>query len=410
MKLKILHISTRDTGGAGIAALRLHTSMQDHGIQSRFLCLDKTSFEKNVELFPKYYPRFYQRFFERLGLPMTHGQKNQRALRSVQSSINPEMYSFLRSDYQIHKHALVDWANVIIIHWVAGFLDWKSFVGHVPKNKKIFWYTHDFSIILGGFHTLFDANKFKNSAIAPIEASLKAEKRNYLAAFDQLEILANSQYSFDICVNDGYFAANKIHFVPLGIPANEFQPVEKEIAKKALGFNPTDFVLITAAAKLSSPRKGFDRLIKIIDHASKCVPNLKVVLLGGLDSGEQKSHPNFFYIGNVWHPKFKSILFSAGDLVISTSYEETFGQTIMEGYACATPALVFNNAALPELVRHGETGYIAETIEDASHYLVTLSKNRAHGLAMGKKAYQLFKTHYTSRQQVERFVALFEFN
>ena len=68
MKYRIAHISTRDSGGAGIAALRLHKEMLKHNIESKFLCLEKTSDTQGIEVFPKFYTRFYYRFFEYFGI------------------------------------------------------------------------------------------------------------------------------------------------------------------------------------------------------------------------------------------------------------------------------------------------------------------------------------------------------
>lgn len=406
--MRILHISTRDAGGAGIAAIRLHQGMLDYGLESQFLCLEKTTEAPQIEVFPKFYPRFYHRFFERLGLPLTNGQKNSKSLSRIQNSIDPEMYSFLRSDYQIHKHSLVEWANIIIIHWVAGFLDYKTFFRNVPKNKKLYWYTHDFSIVLGGFHTLFDAKRFKNAEIRTLEAQLKKQKRQFLGIFRDFHIIANSQFSYNTINQESIINTNNLHCVPLGLPENELHPIEKTIAKQALGLTNENFVILAAAAKLSSSHKGMDRLIKIIKEVSKRIPGLKVILLGEVEPNQQLDDQLFYYIGHVGQPKFKQILFSAADVVVSTSYEETFGQTLIEGYACSTPALVFNNGALPELIKPKETGYVAENIDEFSDYIIKLANNRIQTAEMGEKAVEFFKEKYTTKRQVQELLELFE--
>lgn len=407
MSFKVLHLSTRDTGGAGIAALRLHKGMLDFGLPSKFLCLEKTSTVPEVAVFPKFFPRFYDRFLARLGMPTTQGEKNDQTQKALEGYFQPEMYSFLRSDYQIHTHPLCHWAEVIIIHWVAGFLDYATFFKSLPKDKKIFWYTHDFSIILGGFHTLYDQKRFNHPKIKAFEAELKQKKRHYLSFCPHLNFIGNSQFTYKTLLAQ-LSEKEKVHCVPLGLPEDELQAIEKTVAKQALGFDTDSFIVLATSADLNSKLKGFDRLMTVLEMASKRTDKLVLLTLG--NNPMQVTIPNIkmWHMGSVWHPQFKSIIFSAADVVVSTSYEETFGQTIIEGYACGTPALVFNNAALPELVKHGDTGYITDTIEDASNYLVTLYKNRVDTLAMGEKAYQLFKRHYTSKQQVERLMELFE--
>ncbi|KGE86618.1 hypothetical protein IX84_20220 [Phaeodactylibacter xiamenensis] len=382
--------------------------MLDAGVQSQFLCLQKTSDVKNVEVFPKFFPRFYHRILERFGVLLTADQKNALQLKKVHQHCAPEMYSFPHSDYKIHKHPLIQWANVIIIHWVAGFLDYKSFFKNIPKETQVFWYTHDFSMILGGFHTLFDDKRFQQPFVRNLEKTLKKEKRQYLSAFKGLNVIANSQFSYDVIEKANITNKDHIHCVPLGLPEGELVKIDKAIAKQALGFSTKDVIVLSVSASLSTKRKGMYRLLEVIKRVSKQINNLHVLTMGADLPTDIKQELNIKPMGSVWQPEFKSIVFSAADVVVSTSYEETFGQTIIEGYACGTPALVFNNAALPELIIDGETGYVADTTAEFAEYLLALAKNRAKVMAMGQQAYNHFKEHYTSEHQVKALLKLLD--
>lgn len=407
MNFRILHISKRDTGGAGIAALRLHRSILDSGFESKFLCLEKTTNVPQIEVFPKFYPRFYYRFLEYFGICVTNGQKNNQRLKKVHKYIQPEMYSFLRSNYRIHEHPLCDWADIIIIHWVAGFLDYKSFFKHIHHNKQVFWYTHDFSLILGGFHTLFDAVRFKNSPIQSLENQLKVKKRSYLKDYNQLQILANSHFSYNTITKDGFFNKKNIHFVPLGVPSKELQIIDKSIAKQALGFGKDEFLVLTVSAQLSTPLKGIDRLLEVLSNVALEISPLKVMTLGSEPLETSIDNVDFYNMGSVWNPNFKSIIFSAADVLVSSSYEETFGQTIIEGYACGTPAIVFNNGALPELVEPGKTGFTATDVKDFSKHLMAMIQDRSIGVTLGQNSLTLFQRRYTSKHQVKKIIELF---
>ena len=407
MSLKILHISTSDTGGAGLAALRLHQTFLHQNLDSKFLCLEKTSDTQGIEVFPKFYTRFYYRFFEYFGIYLTNSQKNNQRLKKVHNYIQPEMYSFLRSDYSIHLHPLIDWADVIIIHWVAGFLDFKSFFRQVPKNKQVYWYTHDFNIIQGGFHTLFDAVRFKNSPVQSLENQLKVKKRSYLKDYNQLQILANSQFSYTTIIKDRFFKEKNVHFVPLGVPNSELKTIDKSIAKQALGFSKDEFLVLTVSAQLSTPRKGIDRLMEVLSIVASDILPLKVMTLGSDPLDTPVANVDFYNMGSVWGPNFKSIIFSAADVLVSSSYEETFGQTVIEGYACGTPAIVFNNGALPELVEPGKTGFIATDVKDFSKHLMAMVQDRSIGVTLGQNSLTLFQRRYTSKHQVKKIIELF---
>gem|GEM_PF-4904858 len=407
--MKILHLSKEDTGGAGTAAMRLHRTMVNTGLDSNFLCLNKTTEEDRVVQHPKFYPRFYHRIIARFGLPLTRTEINDKRLNKITNHIEPEMYSFPETDYKIHEHELFKHADIVIIHWIAGFLDYESFFKNIPEQKKVYWYTHDFSSIMGGFHMRFDENRFNTQTLLAHELKLKQRKKKYLLNYKGLNFIANSSYTARVLKSSDMIKNQEIHCIPLGLPRNEFSKIDKSKAKEVLGFNQTDFIVLTASTSIDCKRKGFDRL----HDAFESHPDLKdncIVMTLGSDVPENNENINFKHMGSVWNPIFKSIIFSAADVVVSTSYEETFGQTIIEGYACGTPAIVFNNAALPELVIPDETGYIVNNIDEFARSLSILVSNRVQTLTMGHNAYRLFKEKYTSESQLQKLVKLFNTN
>ena len=64
-------------------------------------------------------------------------------------------------------------------------------------------------------------------------------------------------------------------------------------------------------------------------------------------------------------PEELSEFYSMADCVMSLSRLESFGLTPVEGFACGTPAIVYNCTSTPELITP-ETGFVAEVgnIED----------------------------------------------
>ncbi|HEX2912077.1 MAG TPA: N-acetyl-alpha-D-glucosaminyl L-malate synthase BshA [Chloroflexia bacterium] len=56
-------------------------------------------------------------------------------------------------------------------------------------------------------------------------------------------------------------------------------------------------------------------------------------------------------------PKVKNIL-SQADLLLMTSRAESFGLTILEAMACGIPVVTTRVGGVPELVEHGETGFL----------------------------------------------------
>ena len=89
-------------------------------------------------------------------------------------------------------------------------------------------------------------------------------------------------------------------------------------------------------------------------------------------------------------------LLSAADLFLMPSQSESFGLSALEAMSCELPVVSSSVGGLPELVVHGETGYIAEIgdIERMAKYSVELLTNDAR--------YKLFASN-SRKRAVEKF-------
>jgi glycosyltransferase involved in cell wall biosynthesis len=55
-----------------------------------------------------------------------------------------------------------------------------------------------------------------------------------------------------------------------------------------------------------------------------------------------------------------SELYSASNVVVSSSLYETFGQTLIEAMACGCMPVSFNNSGQTDIIDHKQTGFLAE--------------------------------------------------
>ena len=56
---------------------------------------------------------------------------------------------------------------------------------------------------------------------------------------------------------------------------------------------------------------------------------------------------------------------SAAALLHLIDFEEPFGLSVVEALACGTPVIAFGRGSIPDLVCHGRTGFVVDTIEQA---------------------------------------------
>jgi glycosyltransferase involved in cell wall biosynthesis len=71
------------------------------------------------------------------------------------------------------------------------------------------------------------------------------------------------------------------------------------------------------------------------------------------------------YLGAVGPDRRAGVLGRALALLHLISFDEPFGLSMVESMACGTPVIAFGRGSIPEIVRHGETGYIVEDIDQA---------------------------------------------
>lgn len=56
---------------------------------------------------------------------------------------------------------------------------------------------------------------------------------------------------------------------------------------------------------------------------------------------------------------------SARALLHLINFDEPFGLSVVEAMACGTPVIAVNRGSMPELIEHGRTGFLVETVEEA---------------------------------------------
>jgi len=80
------------------------------------------------------------------------------------------------------------------------------------------------------------------------------------------------------------------------------------------------------------------------------------------------------YLGSVGPDQRADVLGRALALLHLIRFDEPFGLSMVESMACGTPVIAFARGSIPEIVRHGETGYVVEDIEGAINAVAAVRK------------------------------------
>ncbi|KMQ52962.1 group 1 glycosyl transferase [Chitinispirillum alkaliphilum] len=108
-----------------------------------------------------------------------------------------------------------------------------------------------------------------------------------------------------------------------------------------------------------------------IEIAKRC--NKKLLIAGPVQESsyfEQHVLPfidnrNVLYLGSVGATERNRLLGGALALLHPINFDEPFGLSVIEAMACGTPAIAFKRGSMAELIEHGNTGFLVNSIEEA---------------------------------------------
>ncbi|NCD68465.1 glycosyltransferase family 4 protein [Mucilaginibacter agri] len=114
--------------------------------------------------------------------------------------------------------------------------------------------------------------------------------------------------------------------------------------------------------------KGTAEAIEIAKKAKR-----KLLIAGIIqDEGYYKSkvepyidNEQIVYVGHAGPDKRKELLGKAAALLHPINFNEPFGMSVAEAMLCGTPVIAFNRGSMQELIKHQETGFLVNTIDEA---------------------------------------------
>ena len=80
------------------------------------------------------------------------------------------------------------------------------------------------------------------------------------------------------------------------------------------------------------------------------------------------------YVGEADQAFKRRLLSEARCLLAPVIWAEPFGLFMAEAMACGTPVIALRNGSTPEVVRHGETGYVVDSIDEMAGAVANLAK------------------------------------
>lgn len=113
------------------------------------------------------------------------------------------------------------------------------------------------------------------------------------------------------------------------------------------------------------------------------------------------AHPNVEYLGEISEVDKGEFLGNARALLFPIDWPEPFGLVLIEAMACGTPMVAFPAGSVPEIVEHGVTGYVVETIAEAVGAVESISSLSRADIR------SVFDARFTAGQMARDYLSLY---
>lgn len=299
-----------------------------------------------------------------------HPKGSEGNWRSYQAPLNSKdgMTIFSYNEPIISNHELyeiVKDSDVIHLHWVARFLSVENIAFLSNLNKPLIMTMRDMNPLTGGCHYFHGCEEWKRDCsnchqlfddINNISRqTLEYKKNNY--NFENITITCLSEHTKNI-VSKSIYKNCKTKVIPNSIELSVFNPDYKREKREQLNISQNKKV-IGFVPSFNSDVKGFKEAIEVLNKLTKSAEfghDIVVLIIGNGSAAEKLINAECYNVGYIDDNKELAKYYSAMDVLLLPSLEETFSNTTAESIACGTPVAGFATGAIGDLAIEGKTG------------------------------------------------------
>ncbi|WP_040981361.1 N-acetyl-alpha-D-glucosaminyl L-malate synthase BshA [Oceanobacillus jeddahense] len=196
------------------------------------------------------------------------------------------------------------------------------------------------------------------------------------------------------------------------INENEYYPKEGVELRNQFQINPSDKIVV----HISNFRK-VKRVQDIIDTfkiINESLPS-KLLLIGdGPEFSDMVQHVNEMGLEKevqfLGKQNNVSDILAMADLMLLMSEKESFGLVLLEAMACGVPGIGTNVGGIPEVLTHGETGFIVELgdVRQAASYAIEMLSDPEKQKQFSDSAIEHVRASFSSEKIVNQYEALYD--
>lgn len=305
--------------------------------------------------------------------------------------------------------------DIVHLHNIHGhYLNYNMLFRYLKKQKcQVVWTFHDCWPITGKcahFSKMkcekwktgcFDCPQLDSYPDSQRDRSRKSylEKKEAFTSIQNLHIVTVSNWLMSV-VKESFLGQKDIRCIYNGVDTDRFSFHDSTIREI---YQLQNKFMILSVASVWNKGKGLDQLITLSNKLQKD----DVIVAIGIAPDQQNILPeNVIGIPVIKNQNLLIQWYSAADVYINFSIEETFGLVVAEAMACGTPAIVMNSTACPEVVDN-DTGFVVdpfdfEAVKDAIEKIKTKGK-KAYSLKCKERIHSLFDVKRMQKEYLELY-------
>lgn len=212
---------------------------------------------------------------------------------------------------------------------------------------------------------------------------------------------------------------HKVTIIYNGLDLEEYPPeLERAVVRAELGL-PLDAPVAGIVGRLQA-WKGQERFLRAAAEVAKRLPQARFLVVGGAIFGDGEAYAaglrhlatdlglgeRVIFTG---HRQDLPRLLAALDVLVHCAEAEPFGRVLIEGMAARRPVVAFADGAVPEIVRHEETGLLVPPGDEPAlaAAMVELLGDAQRRQRMGVAGRHRVEQHFTAAQTARAIEAIY---
>lgn len=412
MKVLIVNTSER-IGGAAIAANRLMEALKHQHVQAHMLVRDRQTQQLSVTTVKQSWRLPLKFLWERAVIFLHNGFSRQRLWK----------VDIANAGTDITQTVEFRQADVVHLHWVnQGFLSLSDLEKIFRSGKRVVITLHDQWYYTGICHYALSCNRFTEGCHAcpflgkhhlggDLARRVFLQKQKIYAQA-HITFVGCSQWIAEEARKSILTQGQRVVSIPNPIDTSLFQPIAQTEARQRLGLPLDRKLILFSSQRTTDSIKGFDYFAQACQLLQERHADLRIgLVVVGKDSDKSCAGlpQDVFPVSYVSKEQQMVDIYNAVDAYVTPSLSDNLPNTIMEALACGTPCVGFRTGGIPEMIQHGENGYVAQyrDAEDLAEGIVwTLNPERYE--ALSKNARQFVLDHYSEDTVARQYAKIYQ--